>query len=195
MSSEKNILFVNACGRPESRTLVLAEHVLSKLTGNVEEVNLTREDIHPLTADMAEMRDEAIQNDDLTAPILRYARQFAAADIIVIAAPFWDLSFPSMLKVYMESVTVNGVTFYYTPEGIPSGLCKAQKLIYVTSAGGPIMDPHLGFGYISALAETFYHIPQIYFFKAENLDIVGADVPGILQEAKEEIDDSDFAEN
>lgn len=36
------ILFVNACVRPESRTMILAKHVLSKLDGVIEEVNLER---------------------------------------------------------------------------------------------------------------------------------------------------------
>ena len=40
-----NILFVNACVRPQSRTLKLAKHVLSKLNGDVQEVNLEKENI------------------------------------------------------------------------------------------------------------------------------------------------------
>ena len=31
------------------------------------------------------------------------AGQFAGADTIVIAAPFWDLSFPAALKQYMQA--------------------------------------------------------------------------------------------
>ena len=34
------ILFINACVREESRTLALAKEVLSRLEGNIEEVNL-----------------------------------------------------------------------------------------------------------------------------------------------------------
>lgn len=37
-------------------------------------------------------------------PRFRYAHRFAAADKIVIAAPFWDLSFPALLKVYIENL-------------------------------------------------------------------------------------------
>lgn len=36
----KNILFVNACVRLESRPLKLAKYVLEKLNGRVMEVNL-----------------------------------------------------------------------------------------------------------------------------------------------------------
>lgn len=41
----EKILFVNACVRKESRTMRLAKHLLSKLEGNVEELNLVKEDI------------------------------------------------------------------------------------------------------------------------------------------------------
>ena len=44
----KKILFVNACVRPESRTMILARHLLSKLEGNVEELDLGAEDIKNL---------------------------------------------------------------------------------------------------------------------------------------------------
>ena len=42
------ILFINACPRPDSRTRELAQHVLSKLEGNVEKLRLFDEQIPPL---------------------------------------------------------------------------------------------------------------------------------------------------
>ena len=36
--------------------------------------------------------------------LFAFARQFAAADEIVIAAPFWDLSFPTALKAYLKKI-------------------------------------------------------------------------------------------
>ena len=44
-----NILFVNACVRPNSRTLELSKHLLSKIQGEVEEVKLYEKDLLPLT--------------------------------------------------------------------------------------------------------------------------------------------------
>ena len=173
----ENILFVNACVRPESRTMQLAEYILDRLCGQVAEVNLEQEQIQPLLA--------AGQDD---AEILRYANQFKNADTIVIAAPYWDLSFPAIVKNYLESVTVCGVTFKYSPDGIPIGLCKAKRLIYVMTAGGPVFSPDYGFDYVKALAQNFYGIQDVKCFKAENLDIIGADVQKILNETKKEID-------
>lgn len=102
------------------------------------------------------------------------------ADEIVLAAPYWDFSFPAALKLYIESVTIRGLTFQYTPEGRPVGLCRAKRLVYVTTAGGPIVDQSFGFGYIESLSRLFYGIPSVLCYQAENLDIVGADVDGIL---------------
>ncbi|MGI6011800.1 MAG: NAD(P)H-dependent oxidoreductase [Ruminococcus sp.] len=179
----EKVLFVNACAREESRTRMLAQEVLKKLGKETEEVNLFKEEILPLNQESLKKRNRLLLETDFSASMFRYARQFAAANEIVIAAPYWDLAFPSVLRVYLEHVTVTGLTFKYSPEGIPVGLCQARRIIYVTTAGGPILDQNLGYDYVKALAGTFYGIPEVLCFKAENLDIVGADVEGILQEA------------
>jgi FMN-dependent NADH-azoreductase len=85
------------------------------------------------------------------------AKQFAEAETIVVAAPYWDLMFPAILKVYFETITVNGLTFKYGANGIPQGLCKAKKLIYVTTSGGPIFK-NFGYEYVSTIAKTFFNI-------------------------------------
>lgn len=108
------------------------------------------------------------------------ARQFAEADTIVIAAPYWDLSFPAMLKVYFEHINVVGITFRYSPEGFPIPLCKAKKLCYVMTAGGSYVPEEFGFGYVKALATAFYGIGDCELIKAVGLDIEGADVEGIM---------------
>ena len=183
-----HILFINACPRPDSRTRELAQHVLSRLTGQVEELRLYDETILPLDLKGMTERERAVREGDWTAPILRYARQFACADIIVVAAPYWDLLFPAVVRAYFEATTVTGVTFRYTPEGFPQGMCRAKKLIYVTTAGGPIGEYNLGFDYVKALSTLYYGIPEVKCFTAEFLDIVGADVPAIMARAKEAVD-------
>lgn len=44
--------------------------------------------------------------------------QFMAADKVVCSAPFWNLSFPPMLKAYMDTICIVGKTFHYTAEGV-----------------------------------------------------------------------------
>ena len=181
------ILFINACARKESRTRELADCLLAKLQGPVEEVRLN--EIHFPVADgsFLHKRDQLILARAFADPLFASARQFAEADEIVIAAPFWDLSFPAVLKQYFEQINVLGITFRYNPEGIPQGLCQAKRLTYITTAGGNYFPEEYGFGYVKALAQSFYGICTVNLIKAVGLDIVGADVNAIMEAAKEEI--------
>ena len=168
-------LFINACIRPESRTLKIAEELLSKLENkDITTLNLEKDNIKPLSnADIAK-RDKAGATGDFSDPLFKYAKQFAEADIIVMAAPYWDLSFPALVKLYFEAITVCGITFRYTPEGYPQGLCKAQKFYYVTTSGGFIGDLDFGFQYAKALTTKLYGIPDVECIRKEGLDIVAA---------------------
>ena len=176
------ILFVDACVRKDSRTKRLAEALLEKLGENVAGVSL--EDISFGVTDETYLkkRDDLIAKGAFEDDMFALARQFAEADAIVIAAPYWDLSFPAMLKQYIEAINVLGITFEYTPEGFPKGLCKANKLYYVMTAGGNYVPEEFGFGYIKALAQNFYGIENVELIKATGLDIIGADSETIINE-------------
>lgn len=180
------ILFINACIRRNSRTLELAKHVLSKLAGKVEEVKLYDEKLPPLTLNEMQIRDDAKKGEDFSSEIFKLPKQFANADVIVLATPYWDLSFPAVVKSYFEKISVNGLTFAYGENGIPYGLCKAKKLVYVTTSGGPIVY-NFGFDYVSALAKKFYGITEVQCVSAQGLDVYGADVLKILDQAKQSI--------
>ena len=179
----KKILFVNACVRKESRTRRLADCLLARLEGEVEEVRLEALDFGVSDEHFVEERIRLLAEGAYDHPMFRLARSFAAADLIVIAAPYWDLSFPASLKQYIELVNAIGITFRYTESGEPQGLCRAEKIYYVTTAGGRIDSSAYGCGYVKALAETFYGIPETVLISAEGLDLVGADVEAILQAA------------
>jgi FMN-dependent NADH-azoreductase len=182
----EKILFINACVRPNSRTLDLANHVLKSFQGEVEEVKLYSQQLAPLTLEDLQLRDRSSQNKDFSSKTFNLSKQFATADVIVISAPYWDLSFPAVLKSYLEHVTVNGITFKYGENGIPYGLCKAKRLIYVTTAGGPI-NQNFGYDYVSALAKNFYGIQEVQCVKAQGLDVYGANVKEIIEKAKQEV--------
>ena len=79
-----------------------------------------------------------------------------------------------------------GLTFEYTEDGRPQGLCKSRKLIYVTTSGGPIISDEYGYGYVKAIAQTFYGIQDVSQVKAEGLDVIGANVEEILKKALED---------
>ena len=87
------------------------------------------------------------------------------------------------MRAYFEQITVGGITFRYDEQGIPRSLCRCKRLIYVTTAGGPIVR-NFGFEYIEAVARMFFGIERVECFAAEGLDIWGADVDAIMAEAK-----------
>ena len=181
-----DILFVNACVRENSRTLELANCVLEQLGGGVEEVKLYEAKLAPLDAEGMCLRDAASAKKDFSDDCFALARQFASAKTIVIAAPYWDLMFPAVQKLYFEAITVNGLTFAYGPNGIPVGMCSAERLIYVTTSGGPITQ-NFGYDYASAIAKAFYGIKDTKCISAQGLDIYGADTDIILRKAKEAV--------
>lgn len=181
------LLFINACVRADSRTRRLADCLLSALGEPATELRLTDISFPSVDEAFLQERDRLLAAQSYDHPMFALARQFAAADAIVIAAPFWDLSFPAALKAYLEQINVVGVTFRYTPEGVPEGLCRARKLYYVTTVGGDFFPEAFGFGYVEALAKNFYGIPDIHLIKATGLDIWGANVEEILRACEEEI--------
>ncbi|MBR4961218.1 MAG: NAD(P)H-dependent oxidoreductase [Clostridia bacterium] len=180
------VLFVNGCVRENSRTLDLAEAVLAGETEPIEEVRLYPNGPAGLDFEKLCLRDELLQRKEYDHPLFQLARQFASAETIVIAAPYWDLAFPAKVRAYLEEITVSGITFQYGENGIPEGLCRAKKLVFVTTAGGPIIR-NFGFEYVESLAHTFYGISDVCLVKAEGLDIQGADPAAILRQAKAEI--------
>lgn len=174
------ILFVNACVRKHSRTLTLTKRLLNNLNGDIKEIRLEEVSFPVVDEAFIERREVLKNSGKYDDPMFDLGKDFANADTIVIAAPYYDLSFPAMLKQYFEQINVLGLTFTYSETGIPKGLCRAKSLYYITTAGGPILSDDFGFGYVKALANTFYGIKEVYQIKVEGLDVIGADVDMIL---------------
>ena len=181
------ILLIDACARSQSRTKRLTDALLERLGEPVKAVRLLDIDMPKVDEAFLEKRDALIKNEEFDDPAFALAREFAAAEKIVVAAPYWDLSFPAVLKQYFELINVLGITFLYTSEGTPQALCKAKSLYYVTTAGGVFCPFEYGFGYVKALAQNFYGIPEVLLIKAVGLDVEGADESRILREAMDSI--------
>ena len=150
------------------------------------ELNLEEEQLQPLSKSTLEYSTQLIGEGDYTSPIFRYAKQFAEADTIVIAAPFWDFSFPAALKIYIENIYVTGIVSRYGSDGRPVGMCKAEKLYYVTTAGGPYV-PDYSFGYIRDLATQYMGIKEVELIKAEMLDVDGFSAEDIVAKTIEQL--------
>lgn len=179
----------SGCTNNPEKSNILKETCDPKCTEKpvVEHLVITDKNLPEINEKAIIERDEDFQNRNFDKDIYKYAKQFATADIIVIAAPYWDLSFPASLKKYIEAITVTGITFRYSEEGYPTGLCNAEKLYYVTTSGGPIINEEFGYGYIKSMAQGMYGIKDCQCFSAQNLDIVGNDINAILEAAMTEI--------
>lgn len=189
----EQLLFINACVRGEkSRTLKLARRFLDVYQAKHPDTVITERDLcierlQPQYPEVLAQRDElwaAGKGDD---PMFQPARQFAAADKIVIAAPFWELSFPAILKIYLERITACDITFGYDEAGNSLGLCKADKMLYITTRGGDFSQPEtawmeMGARQLEALC-AMYGIGQFQCLAAEGLDDVRRDKEAILAEA------------
>ena len=186
----EKILFVNCCIRKEaSRTKKLVDFFLNELnkTGNYEitELSLMDEGMTYMSEGFFHQRDELLVKKDFAHPRFRYAHAFAKADKIVVAAPFWDLSFPALLKVYIENLCVEGITFGCNEQGC-FGVCKADHLVYVTTRGGfyDQTPMEIGSKYMEAMCE-FFGIQRYDCIAAEGLDMGIRPVEVILEEAME----------
>ena len=104
----KQILFVNACmrGPEQSRTWRLSQAFLAACRTRwpeaaVKERDLTGCELPVLTGALAQERDRRAEAD-IGGPMFEPAREMAQADLVVIAAPDWDMTFPAALKIYLE---------------------------------------------------------------------------------------------
>lgn len=183
------ILFVNACVRSNSRTKILCDTLLSKSEVDIEEVCLDTVAFPIMDKDFLNYRQVCIERNDFSDAYFTLAKQFARADLIVIGAPYWDLSFPASLKQYIEHINVIGLTFAYTPEGKPMGLCKAKKIYYISTAGGIFVPNHFGYEYIKTMANAYYGIQDVELIQAIGLDIEGNDAQTIMEETIQYIKD------
>lgn len=181
-------LFINACVRRESRTALLCTEYMAKHWQNAEVTELDLNEMKLAALDRAGLARRSHDEDaaKLDGPAFRLAHDFAEADEILIGAPYWDCSFPALLKIYLEHVCVTGVTFGYGEDGTPVGLCRAGKLTYITTAGGYLPEPSSVELHMQELCHML-GINTLEFHKAEGLDIQGNDVTEILDRALEEL--------
>lgn len=173
------LVVINACVRQgESRTLQIAEPVIRALAERFETVRYDlpeMEGVVPLTPALFAARGAG----DVPAWAAAAAREIAAADRILIAAPFWDMGIPAVLKAFFEQTSLFDVTF--TDNGSTCvGLCRAPKVLFITTRG---MDIPTGDAreqatpYLRALG-TLWNFGELTTVAARNMDYV---TPGEAQ--------------
>lgn len=118
--------------------------------------------------------------------VLKYAYQFAEADKYILAAPMWNLSFPAILKAYLDYISVSGITFKYTKEGAV-GLLDHQKAIYIVTRGGSYTDSpyEMGVRYLRTLL-GFFGVKDFETIEVDNMSRSSTDIEKVMEEALEQ---------
>ena len=188
----EKLLFVDATVRPRglSRTAALADRFLNAYRaahqGNtVVERKLVDLPLSPHTAQGLVERDRLLAAGATDDCRFELAREFASADRLVIAAPFWDLSFPAILKIYIENISVCGLTFGFDGNRM-FGLCRSKRLLYITTRGGDFSgadrDMEMALPQLNAYSKMF-GLGPVSCISADGIDIFGADSAAILEKA------------
>ena len=184
------LLFVDCCISQRgaaSRTLLLASAYSTAFLEKWPDAEIetvlpeTLLALKPFDVEMLNDRDALAAVGAWDAPVFALARQFRGADRIVVAAPFWDLSFPAALRTYIEYISANGLTYHYDETGC-HGDCKARQLVYLTSGGDFEREDSVGVLYWRQLSVMF-GIPQFDYVFAGGLDAAPEKAPELLEGA------------
>lgn len=186
------LLFIDGCisqRGSQSRTRALAEAFLSAFReahpgAEIQRVSIEGLDLKPFLPAALDERDALVSVGAFDAPMFDLARQFRGADAIAAAAPLWDLTFPSAMRIYIEHISVCGLCYHYDATGC-HGDCKASRLAFLTT-GGDIPQPEsLGILHWKQLA-AMCGIPRFDCVAAHALDLDPAKVPEIMASACEQ---------
>lgn len=152
----KKLLYITVNSKPEelSASKTVGRTFVNKFLENhkdfiLEELDLYQCHIPRLEYEYFEKRNCMIKEEDFSKlnekqqeevhKIVKLVDQFKEADLYVIAAPMWSLSFPAPLKEYIDCIVMDGKTITIS-ENKMEGLLndKPRAMIYVQSSGAPI---------------------------------------------------------
>lgn len=147
-------IIVNSKPEAESSSRKVSRRLVDKILNNnpdciLEEINLYDDHIPRLEYKYFKDRNCIVDEEGYNKldekdkkevdRINQLCDQFKSADIYVIAAPMWSLSFPAPLKEYIDCIIQSGKTMILNEDKIKGTLDdKERKMIYVQSSGGPI---------------------------------------------------------
>lgn len=94
---------------------------------------------HLTAADLAASRQPVDGLDAATRvraeAISSVLQEFLNADIVLVGAPMYNLGVPSVLKAWIDRISIAGVTFRYTEKG-PVGLVDGKRIVIASTRGG-----------------------------------------------------------
>ena len=209
---KKELLYISVNSKPEELSVskTVARNFINKFLEvnedfHVKEVDLYKEHIPRLMYQYFEDRNSIINEDALNKlsdfdkkevkKIRQLCDEFISADMYVIAAPMWNLSFPAPLKEYIDCIVQNDKTIKIEKGKKPKGLLKDKyrALVYIQSSGGkvpwvldPIMDK--GENYVSSIMKTI-GIERVDEIKVDNTGTTKSEQFAAINKANEKIDD------
>lgn len=99
--------------------------------------------------------------DSLTGGFLEHEK-------IVIANPLWNLSIPTRLKAWFDTITVAGKTFKYTETG-SVGMVEGKKVLHIQANGGVYSGADPASQYVKKLL-TFLGVTDFHQLFVEGMD-------------------------
>ena len=172
----KKLVYIDACVRGgESRTRAIAEPIVAELSKRYEitTYRIPEMEMTPLDPELLDRRNLG----GIPSWAAEAARRIAEADRLVIAAPFWDMSFPAALKCFFEQTSLFEITFTSTDRTCV-GLCRCEKVLYITTRGMDIRtgDPlEQATPYLRALS-SLWGLGDMITVAASNMDYSPEDV-------------------
>ena len=208
---KKKLLYISVNSKPEnlSSSKMVARKLINKFlerNGNfkVEEVDLYKEHIPRLEYQYFKDRNCVITEEDAKKlpekdqkeirKIRNLCDQFISAQMYVIAAPMWSLSFPAPLKEYIDCIVQEEKTISFEKGKKPKGLLddKERAVVYIQSSGGnipwildPIMDK--GENYVAQIMKAM-GIKNVQELKVDATGTTEEERENAIRDAEEKID-------
>lgn len=208
---KKKLLYISVNSKPEnlSSSKMVARKFINKFLERngdfkVEEVDLYKEHIPRLEYQYFKDRNCVITEEDAKKlpekdqkeirKIRDLCDQFISAQMYVIAASMWSLSFPAPLKEYIDCIVQEEKTISFEKGKKPKGLLddKERAVVYIQSSGGnipwildPIMDK--GENYVAQIMKAM-GIKNVQELKVDATGTTEEERENAIREAEEKID-------
>ncbi len=206
----KKLLYIVANSKPEalssSRTVArtLVKSLLEKYTDlKLEEVDLYNDSIPRPKYNYFSRRSTLVSQEELLKltqeeqkdvyQMLKLCDQFVSASVYVVAAPMWSLSFPGVLKDYLDCIMQAEKTLTFNDDK-PQGLLgdKPRTFIYVQASGANIpwiMKPMLdkGLNYVEDMMK-FIGISKFEKLLVDGTGTTEIERSKAIEEAKSKIE-------
>lgn len=208
---KKKLLYISVNSKPEnlSSSKMVARKFINKFLERngdfkVEEVDLYKEHIPRLEYQYFKDRNCVISEEEAKKlpekdqkeirKIRDLCDQFISAQMYVIAAPMWSLSFPAPLKEYIDCIVQEEKTISFEKGKKPKGLLddKERAVVYIQSSGGnipwildPIMDK--GENYVAQIMKAM-GIKNVQELKVDSTGTTEEERENAIRDAEEKID-------